>query len=255
MIPYISFNVVHIGPIPIQVWGFFVASGIFVAIFLSSRKLKKNKLQHNIVWDLGFWILLAAFVGARVFHVLFYDLSYYVEHPLEILFLWQGGLSIMGGFLGAVLSSWIYFIKKKISFWQYADQIVFYLPLGIGIGRIGCTLIHDHPGVKCFGTCVFALDGPNGPQYDLGFLLSINGFLMFLVFIILEKISKKINYTALFLLWYGIVRFFLDFLRAWDGPIVDARFWALTPAQYLSIVFIGLSVFLFWRGRGQENRV
>ncbi len=257
MFPYITSTTISFGPIAIQTWGFFVALGIFTAIFFTARRLKKNGLEENIAWDLGVWILVAAFLGARIFHVVFYEPLYYWQNPFQILAIWQGGLSVIGGFLGALGVSLWYLNKKNLSFWDYAPHAIFYLPLGLSIGRVGCAFIHDHPGIACSGTCFFALNSPRGPEYDLGFLLVINNFALFLFFLFLDQKGKwKKYYPAIFLLWYGFTRFFLDFLRIWDGPIADLRYWNLTPAQYSSVVFFAVGLWMCLHGgRFKSNKV
>ncbi len=229
----------------IQVWGLFVALGILTAIFFTSQRLKKYGLNKEVAWELGLWIILASFLGARIFHVVFYEPIFYWKNPWEIFALWKGGLSVIGGFVGSVIVAFIYFERKKLSFWDYASHAIFFLPLGLGIGRVGCAFIHDHPGVPCFGTCAFALNGANGPQYDLGFLLSLSNFILFGIFLLFDQKKRDPKfYPTIFLLWYGFTRFFLDFLRVSDGPIADARYFGFTPAQYASLIFFALGLFL-----------
>lgn len=239
MLPYITLYTIPLGPIEIQVWGLFVALGILTALALSARRLKKNGLNGDIAWSLGLWIILVSFIGARIFHIVFYEPQFYWENPLQIFALWKGGLSVIGGFLGALSAGIWYLGVKKLPFWEYATHVIFYLPLGLGIGRIGCALIHDHPGIPCSGACYLALNGPDNPQYDLGFLLSVSNFILFGIFLLLDRKKRAQEfYPTIFLVWYGLVRFFLDFLRTYSGPVADARYFGLTPAQYVSLVFL-----------------
>lgn len=249
MIPYFTLSSISVGPVTIQAWGLLVALGILVATYLASRQLRRDGLDSKVAWDIAAWGVIAALVGGRLFHVLFYQPSFYLENPAQILAIWKGGMSIMGGFLGALLAAWAYFARKKLDFWKYVQRLVFFLPLGLAIGRLGCFLIHDHIGVLCQGECRLGVDFPGGARYDHGLLLSLNALLLFIFFHVLKSAGKKVNYAAIFLLWYGAMRFLLDFWRAWEGPGAEARLFGLTPAQYLSVSFVAAGIFLLARGR------
>ena len=152
----------------------------------------------------------------------------------------------MGGFLGAVIVGVGYLRKKKLDVHAYADVAVFGLPLGLFIGRIGCFLIHDHPGTLT--DFVGGVQYQGGARHDHGLYLSINGLILFLIFLALTRRGvKQGTYIIVFLVWYGAMRFFLDFLRATDGAIVDSRYLNLTPAQYFSIVMVLSGGYLWWR--------
>jgi len=247
MIPYFQLTTFNIGPIPLQVWGSLVALGILVGTFVSAERARKQGLEREVIWDMAAWVLISSFLVARIFNALFYDLARHLEDPLAIFRIWEGGFSIAGGFVGAVIGGLIYIHFKKIKFWDYIDAAIYGLPLGLFIGRIGCFLIHDHPGK--ITNFFLGVKYPNGLiRFDHGLLLSINGLLLFLLFYIMTVVKlEKGTYAAVFLIWYGLVRFFLDFLRATDGAIVDNRFLGLTPAQYLSIIMVACGVWIFVR--------
>lgn len=235
MIPWFQFTTINLGFITIQVWGLLVALGIFCATWAASRKAARDGLNPNLVWDFAFWVIAGAFVGARLF-MLVYDPTVYLAHPIELLKVWEGGFSEMGGFVGAVIALVIYFRSKKIAAWRYAGCAAYALPLGFGIGRIGCFLIHDHPGTLTH--FILGVKYPDGIRHDHGLYLSIEGFLLFLLFVILDRRhAKPQTFVIAFLMLHGTIRFFLDFLRA-----VDVRYFYLTPAQYVSfgMILVGI---------------
>ena len=87
---------------------------------------------------------------------------------------------------------------------------------------------------------------PDGVRHDHGLYDSINGLVLFLLFLWLARRHAKTGtYIVVFLIWYGVVRFFLDFLRATNGAIVDTRYFSLTPAQYLAIVMVVGGVWVY----------
>jgi len=242
MIPYFQFIQIHLGPIPIYVWGLMVALGILAGTAVSARMAQRRGQDPKLIWDLSFWAIIGAFIFARLFHV-FYEPSVYLADPFQLFKIWQGGMSMMGGLLGGALFGILYLRQKKADVFSHIDTAIFGLPLGIGIGRIGCFLIHDHPGTLT--DFVLGVRFPDGVRHDHGLYLSINGFVLFLLFLWLaRKKAKTGTYLVTYLLWDGFIRFFLDFLRATDGPIVDVRYFHLTPAQYFSVLMVVVGVYL-----------
>lgn len=245
MIPYIELTSFSIGPITIQVWGLLVALGMLAGAKAAAMMARVRGLQETIVWDLAVWVIVGAMLMARVF-MLLYEPGYYLADPLEFFRVWHGGFSIMGGFVGAVIAGVWFLRKRQVDVHAYADVVVFGLPLGLFIGRIGCFLIHDHPGTLT--DFVMGVQYPDGVRHDHGLYLSLNGLLMFLVFLWMAKRKVQVGmFIVVFLMWYGTVRFFLDFLRATDGAIVDSRYLSLTPAQYISLMMIAAGGWYWWR--------
>lgn len=236
MIPYFQFLHFNLGPVTIQVWGLCVAAGLLAAAFFISHLAKKYLLSKTLALDLVLWATLGGFVGARLGHVLFYSLDYYLARPIEILYVWHGGLSSFGGFTGAVIAVWIFAKVRRLKwkeFLPYADILTHGLWLGWGIGRLGCFLIHDHPGTLTH--FIGAVQYPGGARHDLGLYESILGFLLFgFCYLVFPKFVKKQwgLVTAVSWLLYAVARFGLDFLRASDLPGSDARYSGLTPAQW-----------------------
>ncbi len=250
MIPYFELQRVFLGPIPIQVWGTFVALGILLGAFVSARFAKRQGLESDVIYRGATWLIVAAFLGARVLHVVAYDPHYYASHLLEILAFWHGGFSIIGGFLGAMAGYVLFVWRTKINWVRYTDAFLYGLPLGMGCGRIGCFLIHDHPGTLTH--FVLGVRYPDGTvHHDLGLYESLHSFALAALFAFLywrKKDRQPMFYACVFLLWYGTIRFWLDFYR-----LVDVTYAGLTPAQYASIAMIAGGIFLFARGQKSAN--
>lgn len=237
MIPYFEFTSFQIGPFTIYVWGLLVALGFLAGLYVASQRSKRMGLNNKVIYDLGFILIASGFLGGRFGYILFYDLSTFIQNPFQIIKVWDGGMSVYGGFIFATIAGVIYLKYKKLSIIDYSDTMVFGLPFGLFIGRLGCFLIHDHPGTE---TGFFL--GVKYPdeiiRHDHGLYLSINGFILFFIFLWISKRPRPVGtYIALFLLWYGVVRFFLDFTR-----VIDVRYAGLTPAQYFSIIFAGFGL-------------
>lgn len=247
MIPDLHWAIILVGPLTIQVWGLFVALGIITAMLFAKREAVRRGLAANNIIDLTFWIILAAMLGSRLFFV-FTELALFTNDWLGIFKVWDGGMSISGGFFGSVVAAYIFIKIKKLSFWEYADTIVLFLPLGLFIGRLGCFFIFDHPGSETtfFLGEEYYFDGLI--RHNHGLYLSLNGLIMFGVFWLLNKkyAPKTPFFSILFLVWYGAIRLVLDFDRT-----LDSQFFSLTAAQFFGIGMMVLALVLF----GQRQNI
>ncbi|MSR84995.1 prolipoprotein diacylglyceryl transferase [Candidatus Uhrbacteria bacterium] len=230
MIPYIHSATYYILGIPLQTWGTFVAVGFALATYLIWKRAGEKKLDQKLILDLAFWMFIGAFIGARVFHVLFYEPQFYFTHPFAAIDPRQPGFAIFGGFLGAAIPFFWMMYKRSIHWIEYADVIMWGVPWGCGVGRIGCFLIHDHPGTLTH--FILGVKYPDGSvRHDLGLYLSIIGFLTGGLFIFLNRKQRRPGFWfGTYMMIEGGVRFGTDFLR-----VADTRYFALTPTQYLAI--------------------
>lgn len=248
MIPYYQLDAIIIGPITIHVWGLMVALGIIAGLLYSTRLAKKHLMSEDVILDAAIWSLISALVFARLFHVFFYAPNFYFSNPLNILKIWEGGLSSLGGFFGAFIALFVFAYLRKFTLREllpYADIASVGLWLGWGIGRIGCFLIHDHPGM--LSNSFLAVNFPSGARFDLGLFDSLLGFALFAVFAPLFNRLTKIKsglVAAYSWLSYAVVRFFFDFLRATDLPGSDVRYLHLTPAQWGMVIIA--TTLTFW---------
>ncbi|MFH1089141.1 MAG: prolipoprotein diacylglyceryl transferase [Candidatus Uhrbacteria bacterium] len=243
MLPYLSTTQLHLGPITIQSWGLFVALGFVIGGTAAAWLTKRRGLKPEVVWDMLGWLLLSSMIFGRVFFVLFYYPGYFIERPLEVFAIWQGGMSMMGGLFGAALVAVIYFKVKKLNWFQYSDAMIFGLPIGYAIGRIGCFLIHDHPGIPT--TFFLGVQYPDGIiRHDLGLYEIFVGLILFLVFLAWQKKARVGFFLATFLSGYGVARLLLDFLR-----LDDPRFAFLTAGQYFSLLLLVGGILIFVKSK------
>lgn len=252
MIPYFQYVSLNIGPITIQVWGLFVALGIALGMFILNKRAEETRIDSKKILDLGFWIVLFGVISARIFHVIFYEPAFFISEPLEIFKIWKGGMSSFGGFFGALIAFVLFKRKANINkenFYEVADLIVFSSLFGWILGRVGCLMIHDHLGI--ISNSFLAINWPGGPRLDMALLEIL--FLIPLAYIFFRnRHTGKPDgwFTAFFLIYYGLLRFVLDYFRATDIAYADARYSGLTPAQYFGIVFFVVGIILYIkRGR------
>lgn len=247
MLPFIQWTQFHIGPVPIQVWGLFVALGIALGLWVSVRVARARSLNTDAVMDIGLWSIASALIGARLFYALT-EWQEYSGHWIDALRVWEGGMSITGGFLGALVGALVTMKLKKLSYLDYSDAIIVGLPVGLWIGRLGCFFIFDHPGTPTqFILGQLYLDGV--VRHNHGLYLSLNGLVLSIIFYWCWKHRERLFngfFLVFFLLWYGVVRFLLDFLRASDLGYSDSRFFGLTAAQYGAMAMVVFGAWIWY---------
>lgn len=252
MLPYFSFTSISFGPIALHVWGMLVAVGFFVGTLMAGWMAKRQGLKPSVIYDLAPWLTIAGMIGGRLGHVFFYEPAYFLQNPLEIFAIWNGGLSVYGGIFACIAFGIWYLRRKQVDVYRYADALVFGLPFGKVFGRLGCFFIHDHPGTLTH--FFLGVKYPNGEvRHDLGLYLAINAFFLSLLFLWLARKDRSVGtYIAVFALWYGAARFFLDFFR-----IIDVRYAGLTPGQYFSLLLFlfggGMVLWITKRAKSSKN--
>ena len=116
MIPLFSF-----GPITIYFFGFMIAIGAIVGILLLISEAKRRKMDHKSITDVVIYSLLGGVIGARIVFVVVYNPSYYLENPIEVFFIQNGGLSIHGGIAGGLIVGYFLMKRYKLPIWQTLD--------------------------------------------------------------------------------------------------------------------------------------
>lgn len=247
MIPFFGSQTYTLFGLTLQTWGTFQAAAFAVGTWVAYRRAKVNGLDPQHVLDVAFWIFLASFLGSRLFHVLVYEPGYYLAHPWEAIDPRKPGFAIFGGFIGAAVAFFWYAKRYALDWVSYGDTLIWGLPWGCGVGRIGCFLIHDHPGTATH--FFLGVKYPDGvTRHDLGLYLSLIGFATGGIFLYLNRKPRAPGF------WFGaymmieaVVRFGLDFLR-----VADVRYLYLTPTQYLSVPLFFLGA---WVLRSSSKRL
>ena len=252
MIPFLGLSYFDIFGIRVYIWGAFAALGFFVGLLVLMRFGKKRGLSQDHLLNLFLWIMAAAMLGSRIFYVLVYNPAYYFAHPAEMIRFWEGGMSSFGGILGALAAFVIYIRIKKLSWAEYADALIYPLPLGLGIGRIGCFLLNEHPGRLT--DFFLGVKYPDGIRHDLGLEFALLDLLVFAIIAIVARRYRPGIIAKIFIFAYFPLRFLLEFLRASDLPLSDTRYWSLTPAQWGSLVIIFFAFIIILNGRKSMDK-
>ena len=279
MIPYFQQPSVDIGPLTIHAFGVLVALAVFAGLLIGERRFAALGLDREVGGRMAWWIIVAGFLGAHLFAVLFYFPRLVLDDPLVLLRLWDH-ISSFGGIIGGGVGLWLFFRWKAPEIEPaarvaYLDVAAFVFPISLMIGRIGCALAHDHPGAVTAFPLAISLESAAAQDYitgvygeagrsaelppapalshlgfhDLGFHEALYlGLVVVPAMLFLSRRSRPNGFfLGAFVLLYMPARFALDFLR-----VSDVRYAGLTPAQWVaaSALMILLGVRLGARLRG-----
>lgn len=235
---FVKLTTLNIGPLAIQLWGLLVAVGLLLALLLAIKEAKIRKIDTEHFFDLFIIVFVAGLIGARLVYCI-ENYNVFLADPFKIINILEGGLNFYGGFLLAALAGYLYTRIKKISFWKTSDVIVPGLALAIAIGRIGDYLSGTHIGAR---TKFFLGSYYNGDlRHEPSLYLIINAFILFIVLSLVKPfVRKKEGVLAyIFVIWYAVARFVLDFTRSADILTVsEPRYLLLTVSQWISVVLI-----------------
>lgn len=239
------FAIESIGFPGIQPFGLLVAIGVLAGARVSEWRAKRLSMKPEVVADGIAHIVITGFLLGHVFDVVTYYPEKLLEDPLELFKPWKS-LSSYGGFFGAMAGGFIWRKRRGFPLLPVFEQVGFGMPLGWFFGRLGCFVVHDHPGsVTTFflGVENFQYPGlPTATRHDLGLYEVIWSALVMLLFLWLDRKPRPTGFfTSWIIILYAPVRFGLDFLRE-----ADRSYLGLTPGHYSSIVSLGLGFFFLW---------
>ncbi|MEM9102403.1 MAG: prolipoprotein diacylglyceryl transferase [Pseudomonadota bacterium] len=273
--PYIDPVIVSIGPLAIRWYGLTYLAGLAAVYFLGSYRIKRPDVNWNQeeLSDFIFYAFLGVFLGGRIGYVLFYNFPVFLDNPLYLFKVWEGGMAFHGGLLG-VLIAFYYFAKKtKKRYFEVADFIAPFVPIGLGMGRIGNFINGELWGRPVADPELpwamrFACDPIKAPWYhgcDPEALLRhpsqiyqalLEGLVLFLILYLFSMKKRPLmSVSGLFLFFYGSFRFFVEYFRQWDSQL--GLFWggSVSMGQILSLpmIIIGLAMFI-WAYRREAKQ-
>ena len=222
--------------------------GFIFCIYYSKYLVKKKllNLTTSTVDDVIAWLIIAVLIGGRLGYVVFYNLDFYLENPLEIIKIWQGGMSFHGALLGVILTIIFYSKVKRIKFNELANLVAYSSPIGIFLGRIA-----NFINGELIGKVTSVPWGVIFPLVDMMprhpsqlYEAALEGVVLFLVLntLILKMRYKMGTCSYLFLIFYGVFRIISELFREVDTQ-VGYLFNVLTMGTILSF-FMVLSGFV-----------
>lgn len=242
MIPYFSLNDIQVGPVSLQVWGFFVSIGILFALFMSLKRAKKFGIEKEIVYDIFFIALIAMIIGSKLFYILFSP-----ESGISVgEFFSGGGFSFSGGMIFSIAAILFYLKLKKINVLEFADLLAPGLVISLIFIRTGCFLVYDHVGSATdLPWGIGYLDG--SVRHPVSLYLMFGNIVIFFIIWYLEKRKTVLSSGVIFFVFlalYSILRFALDFTRCSDLEICEARFFGFTYTQLLLLAIFPVSAYI-----------
>jgi phosphatidylglycerol---prolipoprotein diacylglyceryl transferase len=264
MYPHIDPVAVRLGPVAIHWYGltYLAAFGLFM--FLAMRRLRHEPFAsvrgpgawtRKDVEDMLFLGVLGVVVGGRLGYCLFYKPDYYLAHPLEVFYVWLGGMSFHGGMLGVILSQiWFAYSRGK-PFWQVMDFVAPCVPPGLAAGRVGNFINGELWGRPADPSLPWAMIFPQSgsmvprhPSQVYQFLLE--GLLLFVIlWLYARKERKPGQVAAVFLIGYGVLRFTAEYFREPDS-FLGLLSLGLSMGQWLCIPMIVFGIALWlWAER------
>lgn len=239
-----------LGIFQIRWYSIFIFLAMMIATIIIYRESKKKNINEEYLVNLIFYGIIIGIIGARLYYVLF-NLDYYLQNILEIFMIWKGGLAIHGGLIATLIFLIIYSKNNKVNILLMLDIIVVGLLIAQAIGRWGNFFNSEAYGqvttleaLKNIHLPKFIINGMyiNGYYREPTFLYeSFFSFIGFIVMICIRKVKKlKVGQlTSLYLIWYGIERFIIEFKRS-DSLMLGS----IKVAQLVSFLALIIGIFL-----------
>lgn len=274
---------IHLGPVAIHWYGLMYVLAFAMFIALGRLRIKQPHIAQQ-GWtkedldDMLFYGMLGVVLGGRLGYILFYDLKTYIADPLQMLKVWQGGMSFHGGLLGVLVAALWWARKHRVHFFDVVDFVAPLVPLGLGFGRLGNWINGELWGKPTDGSwgVVFPASLPGELQglshnalqamFDSGMLnqyarhpsqlyqMVWEGIVMFtLLWWFSSKPRPRYAVSGMFALLYGLFRFVVEFVRLPDAQLGYLAFGWLTMGQLLSLPLVALGLFWLWKSRSQPT--
>jgi phosphatidylglycerol:prolipoprotein diacylglycerol transferase len=261
-----------IGPLRVHWYGLMYLLAFATAWWLGNRRVRAGRLpvDAEAFSDLLFYGMLGVVIGGRLGSILFYDFSGYLQDPIRMLKVWEGGMSFHGGLLGVLVAAWLWSRKHRLHFFDTMDFVAPLVPAGLGFGRIG-----NYIGAELWGKYTqggWGVVFPTDPQLS-GWTMEqlrtqfaagaldpfarhpsqlyqafLEGLVMFgVLWWFSSRPRPRYAVSGMFALLYGVFRFAVEFVRVPDADIGYLAFGWLTMGQVLSLPLVALGLVLLWK--------
>jgi phosphatidylglycerol:prolipoprotein diacylglycerol transferase len=274
MIEYPGFDAIalQVGPLAIRWYGLMYLVGFAGAWWLMRRRARQGGVCTEAqVDDLIFYGAMGVILGGRVGYTLFYSWGAFLDDPLSLLRIWEGGMSFHGGFLGVLAGMWLFARKLGRGFWEITDFIAPVVPIGLGAGRIGNFIngeLWGRPtelpwGMQincgdarfadlCFGQLGLPRDVLATPPLHPSSLYEamLEGCALFVIlWVFSARPRPTMAVSGLFLIGYGVFRMTVEMVRLPDSHIDYLAFGWVTMGHVLTAPMVVAGVILMWLAR------
>lgn len=251
--PNIDPVIFQIGPLAIRWYALAYVAGILLGWWYMSYIDRKREphifSQKEALDNIIIWAILGIIIGGRLGHVLFYGWDYYIQHPIEIIMLWHGGMAFHGGLIGVIVAMYLFSRHYKLPFLCVMDSVACVVPIGLFFGRIANFINGELYGRVT--DVAWAVKFPHGgflPRHPSQlYEAMLEGVLLFLILWFIAWHSKARQQPGLlsgvFLIGYATFRMIAELFREPDGIV----FASITKGQAFSLPMILIGVFIAYR--------
>lgn len=255
--PHIDPVFLTVGSLQIRWYGIMYILGILFAWRRANKIIVKDPMGIKTTHTSDFitWAVIGVIAGGRLGFVLFYNLDYYLSHPLEILMTWEGGMSFHGGLVGVIVSLYLFCRRHRLEFLEFSDLLALTVPIGIGLGRMGNFINGEHWGrmTDVPWGMVFPLAGPESRHPSQLYEAFLEGIVVFAIIASVNavwnlRLYRKGACAGLFGVFYALARIISEQYRDPDGYIGP---FTLGQAYSIPMIFIGGG--LIWHAFRKQN--
>ncbi|CCH48711.1 prolipoprotein diacylglyceryl transferase [Pseudodesulfovibrio piezophilus] len=256
--PYFDPIMISVGPLHLRWYGMMYVFGVVTGWLLGRYRARKpwNKMTPVKMDDFITWAVVGVVLGGRLGYCLLYNLPYYSQHPLKILYVWEGGMSFHGGLLGVLVACWFFGRANDMLFREIGDFVAPLVPPGLFFGRLGNFINAELWGRPTDGWWGMVFPGAGGfPRhpsqlYEAG----LEGVLLFIVlWCYSAKPRPRGCVGAMFVLCYGIFRFIVEFAREPDAQLGFVALDWMSMGQVLCLPMIVFGAgYLVWASRKES---
>lgn len=254
--PDLTWSSFAVGPLTIHTYALCLLAGIAAAAWLTSRRLTARGGHPDAVLDIVIWAVPFGILGARIYHVLTHWGDYFGtgQDPVRVLFVWEGGIAILGSLLGGAVGAWIGCRRTGIRFWSFADALAPAMLLAQAIGRLGNWFNHElfgRPTTLPWGLQIPATNGafpaglPDGTLFHPLFLYELLWNLLGIAVVLVLEKRFRLRWGrafGLYLVWYGAARVWLEMLRIDPTSVtplgLPANVWGALLAVAMGVAII-----------------
>ena len=224
-------------------------AGIIIGWLLCKKIFIKNSKVKEKFDDYLTFLIIGIIVGGRLGYVIFYNFNFYINNLLDILKIWEGGMSFHGGLIGIIIASILFARKNGQDYFLYLDQVSLVAPIGIFFGRLSNFINSELYGIPTevpWAVTFIQIDNLSRHPSQLYEAIS-EGIILFLILLYFRNknfLNKPGLISGLFLIFYSIFRFLAEFYRTPD-PQIGYIVFNLSLGQIISIVFFAIGIYLF----------
>ena len=245
--------IVSIGPVDLYWYGAMYAISFLVIDYLMKREVVRDttlELTVSFIDQIVFISIVSVIIGGRLGYVLFYNIEYYAENFNKIFYIWEGGMSFHGALVGVYFGLLFLSISNKIKFFKLSDFLVPFIPIGLFLGRTGNFInseLYGSPTNASWGVVFPLIDSvPRHPS--MLYEAFLEGIVLYLLLFLFKKTKPSTGIlTAIFLIFYSVFRFCVEFVRVPDQHIGYIYSTWLTTGMILCVpmFFIGMLIYYY----------